>query len=308
MESAVPRNSGVSFAKALPWSALVIVWIVWGSTYIGIRVGVETIPPFLMAGARYLVAGLLMCAVLLLWNRSLLARVTRRQWGSLALMAFLLLVCGNGSLCFAETRLASGVAALIFATLPIWVLSIDSILERRAPSALASLGLALGTLGIVALVGLHFGAIPLLPAGIVLFGSLTWAAGSVYIRRKNEGQNNPLLPALEMVIAGVMLLIVGAASGEAAHFHLSAVTRESLLGWLWLVGPGSLVGYTAYAFAVRSLPPHVTATYAYVNPVVAVILGTLLLGEPFTINVMVGGAAVVVSVVAILLSRKSRTA
>ncbi|MGZ6234714.1 MAG: EamA family transporter [Vulcanimicrobiaceae bacterium] len=304
MESAIAPGAAVRPARALPWVALFTVWIVWGSTYLGIRFAVETMPPLLMAGVRYTIAGLLLCGAMLLWNRSLRIAFTPSQWRSLALTAFLLLVCGNGALCFAELHLASGVAALIVATVPIWMLLIDAALERRAPPPLAILGLVLGTLGIVALVGLRFGSIPIVPALIVLFGSFTWAAGSVYARRDANGHSNALYPALEMLMGGVMLIIVAALSGEAAHVHLSDISRQSIIGFLWLVGPGAIVGYTAFGYAVRTLPTQVAATYAYVNPVVAVMLGVLLAGEAITANVIVGGAAVVLSVVAILLSRR----
>lgn len=292
-------------ARALPWLALLTVWILWGSTYLGIRVAVETMPPFLMAGVRYTIAGLLLCAITLLWNRSLRIHFSRAQWKTLAITAFLLLVCGNGALCFAEMRLTSGVAALIVATVPVWMLIIDSVLERRAPSALAIAGLVLGTLGIVALVGLRFGSIPVVPALIVLGASFAWAAGSVYARRKSHGDGNALFPAIEMLLGGLMLLVVAALSGEMSHVRLDAISNASVLGFLWLVGPGAIVGYSAYGYAVRMLPTQITATYAYVNPVVAVFLGALLAGEAITANVLIGGAAVVVSVIAILLGRRA---
>lgn len=305
MESALPSAPPRTLIRALPWIALVTVWILWGSTYIGIRVAVETIPPFLMAGIRYIVAGLLLSGALLAWKRSLLAQITAAQWKSLAIMGFLLLVCGNGALCFAEQRLASGVAALVVATVPIWMLAIDAVLERRMPAPLATAGLVLGTLGIALLVGLHSASIPLAPTLIVLAGSFAWAAGSIYARRDTAGHGNPLFPALEMLLGGIMLTVVGLATGEGAHLHLAAISRESILGWLWLVGPGAIVGYTAYGYVVRTLPTHVTATYAYVNPVVAVLLGTMILSEPITPNIIAGGGAVILSVVAILFSRRA---
>ncbi len=305
MESALPSAPPRTLIRALPWIALVTVWILWGSTYIGIRVAVETIPPFLMAGIRYIVAGLLLSGALLAWKRSLLAQITAAQWKSLAIMGFLLLVCGNGALCFAEQRLASGVAALVVATVPIWMLAIDAVLERRMPAPLATAGLVLGTLGIALLVGLHSASIPLAPTLIVLAGSFAWAAGSIYARRDTAGHGNPLFPALEMLLGGIMLTVVGLATGEGAHLHLAAISRESILGWLWLVGPGAIVGYTAYGYVVRTLPTHVTATYAYVNPVVAVLLGTMILSEPITANIIAGGGAVILSVVAILFSRRA---
>lgn len=304
MECALTPTKALS-TRTLAWISLVTVWILWGSTYLGIRFAVQTIPPFLMAGVRFTIAGLLLSAALLLWKRSLLSEISPAQWKRLAITAFLLLVCGNGSLCFAEQHIASGVAALIVATVPIWMLAIDSALERRLPSIWAMAGMAVGTCGIGALVGLRFGSIPIVPALLVLISALCWATGSVYARRNANGHSNPLVPALEMVMGGVMLTIVASLTGEASHVQLSAISRESFLGFLWLVGPGAIVGYTAYGFAVRSLPTHVTSTYAYVNPVVAVALGTLIGAEPLTANVIVGGVAVVFSVVTILLSRRN---
>ena len=305
-ERAISNSTGAALARAMPWIALVTVWILWGSTYLGIRVAVSTIPPFLMAGVRYMIAGLILAGAILLWKRSLLSQVTAKQWKALAITAFLLLVCGNGLLCFAETRLESGVAALIAATVPIWMLVIDSALDRKPLKWLAVLGLVLGTGGIFALVGLHFGSIPVGPSLLVLLGALAWATGSVYARREEDNHGNPLLPALEMFLGGVMLTIVAIVSGEASHVSLGAISKQSIFGFLWLVGPGAIVGYSAYGYAVRTLPTQVTATYAYVNPVVAVMLGALLVGEQITANVIVGGTAVVLSVIAILASRKSQ--
>jgi drug/metabolite transporter (DMT)-like permease len=187
------------------------------------------------------------------------------------------------------------------------MLAIESILSRSWPTPLATSGLVLGTLGIAALVGLHFGAIPIVPAAIVLFGSFTWALGSVYARYGAHGDSNPLFPAIEMVLGGLMQIVIGVILGEAAHVHLSNISHESLLGFLWLIGPGAIVGYSAYGYAVRTLPTHITATYAYVNPVVAVILGATLLGEAVTPNVIIGGTVVVLSVIAILMSRQRQT-
>lgn len=305
VDTTMPRTGTAALVRMLPWLALITVWIVWGSTYLGIRLAVETIPPFLMAGVRYTIAGLLLTAALLAWKRSLLAQITSQQWKALAITALLLLVLGNGLLCFAEQRLESGVAALIAATVPIWMLVIDSVLDRRALAPLAIVGLVLGTLGIAALVGLHFGAIPIVPSLLVLCGASAWAIGSVYAARGADTHSNPLLPALEMLMGGAMLTIVAFVTGEAQHVQLAHVSMQSIYGFWWLVGPGAILGYSAYGYAVRTLPTHVTATYAYVNPVVAVLLGAAIAGERITANVVVGGTAVVLSVIAILLSRKN---
>lgn len=284
----------------MPWVALVSVWFLWGSTYLGIRVAVGTIPPFLMAGTRYIIAGTILSLALLLWKRDLLSRVTPAAWRSIAIMGFLMLVLGNGMLCFVETTMPSGIAAIIVATVPIWMVVIDAVVSRTAISIGSWIGLALGTLGVVALAGLNGGAVSVGPALLLMFGAASWAAGSVYARKHGGDRSNPIVPALEMFVGGFMMVIVGAATGEFAQLHLEAITPQSIAGFWWLVGPGAIIGYSAYGYAVRRLPTNVTATYAYINPIVAVALGAWFLREPITLNVIVGGALVVLAVVAIL--------
>jgi drug/metabolite transporter (DMT)-like permease len=291
-----------SLLHALPWVALITVWILWGSTYLGIRVAVETIPPFLMAGVRYLIAGSLLTGAMLLWKRDLLSQLRAPQWLSLAMTAFLLLGIGNGLLCYSEMTVHSGVAAIVVATVPIWMVVIAAVLSRSGITLGAGIGLALGTIGIATLAGVPGGGVPLVPTLLMLFGSFSWALGSVYARRHAELRANPIIPALEMFVGGIILVVMGLVTGEAAHLDLHAVTAASIGGFLWLVGPGALVGYTAYNYAVRKLPTHIVATYGYVNPVVAVSLGAWLLHEPLTLNVILGGAAIVLAVVAILSS------
>ncbi len=292
--------------RALPWIALVAVWFLWGSTYIAIRAAVETIPPFLMVGVRYLIAGLLLSGVLVLWNRDWLRAITRRQWISLAVAAFALLVVGNGLLSFEEQYVPAGASALVVATTPIWLMLIDAVLDRRGIAKLAVAGLVLGTLGIAALVGIPGGTMPLAHAAVILFSALSWAAGSVYMRRNAGSHGNPLIPALEMLAGGVMALIVAVATGETAHVNLAAIAPQSVAGFWWLVGPGAIVGYSAYGYAVRTLPTPIVATYAYVNPVVAVLLGALVLHESLSPGVLVGGVGIVLAVILIL--RASRRA
>ncbi len=291
-----------SIIDALPWVALITVWFLWGSTYLGIRVAVETIPPFLMAGVRYIIAGSILTGAMLLWKRDLLSQLRAPQWRSLTMTAFLLLGIGNGFLCYSEQTVQSGVAAIVVATVPIWMVIIAAIVSRTGITLGSAIGLALGTIGIIALAGMPGGGVPLVPTLMMLFGSFTWALGSVYGRRHAELRKNPIIPALEMFVGGIILTIIGLLTGEAAHLNIHAITSASIGGFLWLVGPGALIGYTAYNYAVRKLPTHIVATYGYVNPIVAVALGAWLLREPITLNVILGGAAIVFAVVAILKS------
>lgn len=292
----------LSLNRALPWIALFTVWILWGSTYLGIRVAVQTIPPFLMAGIRYMIAGAILAGIMLIWKRDLLSQLRAPQWRSLAMTAFLLLGVGNGLLCYAEMTVQSGIAAIVVATVPIWMVVVAAFASRTRVTLGAGIGLVLGMIGIIALAGLPGAGVPLVPTILVLIGSFSWAVGSVYARRHAELRTNPIIPALEMFTGGIILCIIGLGTGEGPQFHLAAISHESVLGFLWLVGPGALIGYTAYAYAVRKLPTHIVATYGYVNPIVAVALGAWLLHESVTLNVILGGASIVLAVVAILKS------
>ena len=291
--------------RSMPWIALIAVWILWGSTYLGIRVAVETIPPFLMAGTRYIIAGLVLSVIMLAWRRDLLSQLRAPQWWSLTLTAFLLLGIGNGLLCYAEMTVQAGVASIVVATVPIWMVVIAALVNRAQLTIASIVGLALGTIGIVALAGVPGANVPLVPTILMLIGSFAWALGSVYARKHAELRRNPLIPALEMFVGGIILCIIGLAIGEGHRLNLASVTRESFSGWLWLITGGALVGYTAYGYAVRKLPTHVVATYGYINPIVAVALGAWLLHERVTLNIILGGAAIVLAVVGILTSQRT---
>jgi drug/metabolite transporter (DMT)-like permease len=290
-------------APLLAWVSLVIVWFVWGSTYLGIRVAVETIPPFLMAGVRYVIAGTLLYAILRVASRGSYKPFSRGELKRIAISGLLLLVGGNGLLCFAETRVASGVAALIVATVPIWMIVIDAIITKKRISAWSTAGLILGTIGVATLVGAPSNSIPLVYAAIILIASLSWAAGSIYSHHKAEEELNPLAPAVEMLIGGAGQIAVALAIGEFRNFHLAAVSLPSIWGFVWLITAGAMLGYTAYAYAVRTLPARITATYAYINPIVAVALGATILSEPITPTIIAGGTIIIAAVAAIIAGR-----
>jgi drug/metabolite transporter (DMT)-like permease len=290
--------------RALPWIALIVVYVVWGSTYLGIRVAVSTIPPYLMTGFRYSIAGLLLFAWQWFTAKEKPALPTREELLRIAIVAVLLLVIGNGLLCLAETRVESGTSALLLASTPIWMLLFDALRARKAPRGAAIAGVVLGSVGIATLVGKGAGHADLLFASIILIASVSWAFGSIVAR---GNALRPITASLEMTAGGVLCLIVGLLAGEAPHFKISAISAASLWGMVWLITGGAMLGYSAYAYAVRTLPTATVATYGYVNPVVAVILGTLILREPVTWNILAGGAAVITSVVLILVgSRRPR--
>ncbi len=278
------------------WVALVVVYFVWGSTYLGIRLAVATIPPYLMTGVRWIIAGALLFAIQWLASKER-ALPSLAEVGRAAVTAALLIVGGNGLLCIAEQRVESGTAALLVASTPIWMVLLDALRARRAPDLKVVAGLIFGTAGIAVLVGKTAGHGDAFFAWLVLLASLSWAIGSVYAR---GNQHRAYTASVEMLIGGVMSLAVGLAIGEAGHLDIAAISRDSLWGMLWLITGGAMLGYSAYAYAVRSLPTPIVATYGYVNPVVAVILGAIVLHEPVTWSLLAGGAAVVLSVVSIL--------
>ncbi len=285
----------------MPWAALVTVYLVWGSTYLGIRVAVGTIPPYVMTGFRYMVAGCLLFALQWCFARTRPSLPDRRELLQIVVVAALLLCIGNGLLCLAETRVESGTSALLLASTPIFMVLLDALRVRRVPRLTAICGIVLGTAGIAALVGRSAGNADPWNAGMILIGALAWALGSVYAGTRTL---RPLTASLEMIAGGVMCSIVAVATGETARFNVHAVTPASLWGLVWLITGGAMLGYSAFAYAVRRLPTATVATYGYVNPVVAVILGALVLHEPLTWNVLGGGAAVIVSVVLILIGNR----
>ena len=285
--------------RYLPWIALIAIWFLWGSTYLAIRVAVETLPPYLMIGTRYAIAGALLLG--LHWG---LARRGRkpplpspRQLLHVAVTGVLLLTIGNGLLAVAETRVDTSIAALLLASTPIWMLIMEAIRVRKPISGAAIAGLVVGSAGIALLVGGPSGRADLFYSVLILASAFSWALGSVYAR---GAEHHPLAAPFEMLAGGGLAVVVGLCLGEASHLALAHVSLQSWLGMLWLITGGAMAGYTAFAYAVRTLPAATVSTYAYVNPVVAVILGVTFLHEPVTWNLVAGGAAVLLSVVVIL--------
>jgi drug/metabolite transporter (DMT)-like permease len=293
--------------------AFAAVYTIWGSTYLAIRLGVETIPPFLMAGARFLLAGAIMTA----WARSRgAAWPTRRQWRSTLVVGFLLLVGGNGALTWAEQVVPSGLASLLVATVPLWMVLLDWARPGGVrPNSGVFVGLALGLVGLGVLVGPELteglGPVggtgpPAVGIGAILLGSFSWAAGSIYSRGA-EMPKAPLLGiGLEMLNAGVMLMVISLVLGEVGRLDVAAVSTRSFLAYLYLVFIGALVGYTAYIYLLGHTAAAKVSTYAYVNPVVAVFLGWLLVNEVVTLRTLVGAAIIVVAVAMISLARAPR--
>lgn len=209
----------------------------------------------------------------------------------------LLFVVGNGLLAVSETHVPSGMAALLVATTPIWMLVLDALRMRRMISTVSTAGLAVGTVGVAMLLDLQAGHVNGLYSVLLLVCAFAWAFGTIFAR---ETTHHPLTTSLAMTVGGMVAIGVAFCLGETRHFTFFQISAQSWYGMLWLITGGAMIGYTAYAFVVRTLPAPTVSTYAYANPVVAVILGVLLLHEQITWNVIVGGVAIVISVILIL--------
>ena len=283
-----------------PWLALVTVWFVWGSTYVAIGAAVDTMPPLLMAGARFLLAGVVMFAIVGPRHARGAERPTGRHLRSVLVIAALLLVGGNGLLSVGETRIDSGLAALIVATVPVWMVLFNAAVTRTRITATMVLTLVLGTVGVGLLMGGPGASVDIGGASVVLVGALCWAAGSVYSRTAPLPSHPLVVTSLEMLAGGVLLIIAGAVTGEFGRLDLAAVSTRSLAGFAWLVVAGSMIAFTAYVYANATLPTDAVASYAYVNPMVAVTLGALLGKEPLSPNLLLGGAVIVSAVVLVV--------
>ena len=288
------------------WICLLIVYVVWGSTYLAIRVGVETMPPLLMAAARNLVAGLVMFPLGLRRRRSapLASRwPSRAQWRWCATAGVLLLV-GQGVVGVAERTIPSGLAALLVATVPLWLLGLDAGLNHARLGLAPLAGLLLGLVGVALLSSLGGGSGPVSIAGVltVIGAAGLWALGTMTARRGTFPASMVLATGMELLAGGAALLVLAAATGEFGSLHLSHVSARSWIALGYLIVIGSIVAFSAYGIAIRALPTATVATYAYVNPVIAVLLGALILGEQLT-PAMIGGGVLVVGAVVLVVRR-----
>jgi drug/metabolite transporter (DMT)-like permease len=291
------------------WAALIVVYLVWGSTYLAIRVGVRGLPPLTLAGLRYLVAGLLLYPFAIRAGGAEKRREDkprRKQWLAVAVVALLLPVCGNGGVSVAEKTLPSGVAAVLVATVPLWMVAFAWPIDRSRPTAQTALGLALGLAGVVVLAGFS-GAVRLSGVLIVLFASAAWGLGSVLSHRLPLPGRTMLATAMEMLIAGVVLLAASAVHGDFSRIAWSHVSGSTWLALAYLIVPGSILAFSAYGFALGRLPLTTVSTYAYVNPVVAVLLGAIFLSESLSAWELLGSALVVVSVIVARTPRRRAT-
>lgn len=306
------RTAGNSRAGLSAWSALLVVWLVWGSTYLAIRVADRSIPPFAMAATRYLMAGAVLYPFAWLGSRRRPAAAPctagshassrLAQWGGMAVVGTLLLAFGNGGVSYAEQTLPSGLAALLVASVPLWMALADRVINGQTIPLRGWIALILGLAGI-AVLARPSGNGAVLPVLVVLGASVSWGVGSVLAGRLPAPASPLVGSAMEMLTGGIALTGLAAATGELTHIDPAHVSTQSLLGLLYLIGPGSLLALTCYVIALRRLPTTAVSTYAYVNPVVAVSLGALFLGERPTQATLLGGAVVVLSVAMLLIRR-----
>lgn len=284
----------------LAWLALAVVYLVWGSTYLAIRVGVRDLPPGILAGSRYLLAGLMLYPIAVRSGSGelrCLDRPQRRQWLACAVIGVLLLVIGNGGVTFAERSVPSGLTAVLVATVPLWMVVFGVLINRDRVTAAAGLGLVIGLAGVAVLAGGGSLRGHWVGVCIVLIASASWGLGSVIGHHLTLPRRALLAAAMQMLVAGAVLLTGAAISGEFGEVQWSAVPVESWLALVWLIVPGSILAFTAYGYSLAHLPITTVSTYAYVNPVVAVALGAVVLGETFALREALGTALVVFSVV-----------
>ena len=289
------------------WAALLAVYIVWGSTYLGIHFAVETIPPFFHAAVRFLIAG----TFLFIWRRMAGDPApTRSQWKSAVIVGGLLLVGGNGLISLSEISIPSGVAALIVATIPMFMVLIEALRPGGVKPSLGQVfGLLVGFSGVALLIGpAEFGGgrgFSLVGGGIAVSAAFLWALGSIYNRNTDLPKSTLLFTGMEMLMGSLGLFIVSGLMGEFGRLNIAAISTRSLLGLLYLITFGSLVGFTSYAWLLRNAPVSLISTYPYVNPIVAVLLGSMFAHEKLDARTLIATLIIVGSVIIVNLAKKA---
>ena len=301
-----PRSSRVLIVLAFA-----AIYVLWGSTYLGIRYAIETLPPFIMAGTRFSLAGAILFSWAILNGESI--RSSFSQWPKALAIGGLLLLGGNGGVTWAEKFIPSGFAALLIATEPFWVVVLNWALTHVRPNWKVLLGVFIGMAGVGLLVGdglrdgIPGSSINFVAVGVSLLASVAWAAGSVYASRSPIKASTSMASGMQMLSGGILLFVFALAVGDLQHLNLAAASWVSIGAFFYLLVFGSLVGFTAYSFLLRNVTPARAATYAYVNPVVAVLLGWLLAGEPLTLRMLIAGAIIISSVILITTFGKEHT-
>jgi drug/metabolite transporter (DMT)-like permease len=270
-------------------TAFAAVYIIWGSTYLGIRIAIESIPPFLMAGTRFLIAGSILYLIARIKSKE---KLTLKHWRSGLIIGGLLLLGGNGGVVWAEQFVPSGLTALLVSTVPIWIIIMNWVLPNGEKISLKTvIGVFLGFIGLFVLVNpqdlTKSGGVDLIGAGVLLFATFTWAIGSIYSNQAELPKSKIMTVAIEMISGGLLLFIFSFITGDAAKFSLESVSMRSIFSLIYLVLFGSIVAFTAYMWLLEAAGPAKATTYAYVNPVVALLLGWFFADEIITVEIVI---------------------
>jgi drug/metabolite transporter (DMT)-like permease len=297
--------------RRLQWktlTAFAIIYLVWGSTFLAIRVGVREVPPLLFAAMRLLAAGLILCGWMIARGER---RPNRRQWSSAFLLALLIFVFDYGLLFWAEQRVPSGIAAIMMATIPVFMAVTEIILLRTQRLTIRlALAFLTGTGGVAVLMShsLQLGGAPIDRAGAValLIAAISWSIGSALTRKLELPPSKIMSSGMQMLAGGLLLVITATTLGEFRDFHPGSVSREAWFSLLYLIVPGSIIAFTAYVWLIHHESPTKVGTYAYVNPVIAVLVGYFLGGEALGARTILGSLFVLISVVVITTTKASK--
>ena len=288
-------------SRSLVIAAFATVYLVWGSTYLAIAIAIETLPPLLMAGVRFLIAGVVLYSAARLTGA---ARPEPRMWRSALLLGALFLLMGNGGVVWAEQRVASGLAAVLVATMPLWTVVIERMRGAPTPPPATIAGLLAGLAGVALLLAPGGGRVELLGAAVLTLASISWAYASIISKGQPLPKSGALSSGMQMLAGGSCLTLAGFLSGEASQLASAVPSTRSLLALLYLIVFGSLLGFTAFTWLLQVSTPGRVATYAYVNPVVAVTLGWAVAGEPFGLRHLAASAVIIGGVALITATRR----
>ncbi len=313
MQEVTKTNQNARRFSILLVAAFAAVYIFWGSTYLAIKYAIETLPPFIMAGSRFLIAG----SILYVWARfsADYEKPTFAHWRTSLIVGTLLLLGGNGCVVIAEHYISSSLAALLIAVEPFWIVLLSwLLLGGNRPNWKVAFGIIIGFAGVYLLVGgqssvneSEGGNYQILGAALVMTAAFSWALGSIYGLRATTPKSSLLTSGMQMLAGGFVLTLVGTFAGEWTKFNVADVSRNSWLGFAYLIIFGSIVGFTAYSWLLKNAAPSLVATYAYVNPVVAVFLGWLVAGESLSLQMLVGAIVIVGSVALITSTSESKS-
>jgi drug/metabolite transporter (DMT)-like permease len=292
------------------WAGILVLYVVWGSTYLGMKLAMDNVPPFVMGFLRFVPAGLLLCAGVLLWHRGRVPRPSLAQVRDASIVGGALLLGGTGLVAWGEQTIPTGIAALLIAVVPMWLAIFGRALFGDRVPALAAVGIAVGLVGVAILAWPAGGVGALDPAGLLaLFVSpVFWSLGTLYATKRAVLPAPALLSTgIQMIAGGLGFFVAALVSGDMAGFDITAVSATSWFGIVYLIFVGSLLGFTTYAWLLTVAPVGRIATYAYVNPVVAMFLGWLILGEPLSPRTVVA-SVVIVAAVALIVTARGRAA